>query len=203
MLKELLYHIIYNTGSFLMVGAILGLISTILISRLGIINMLLEKIDEIGGFNKFQMTPIKLAHDFTVEQGVHWTIALQIKNIGFNKSNLTNWTFNFITENNKKFNGKPIYSIQKINIKDNKQYPFSNLYELANAPLDQGASIVAAIQFNIDGLSQKMFNEKFTIILEAKDNKDRKVKFKIKSQTLLTEDYETIAELHDVVVNAF
>lgn len=71
MLKELLYHIIYNTGSFLMVGAILGLISTILISRLGIINMLLEKIDEIGGFNKFQMTPIKLAHDFTVEQGVH------------------------------------------------------------------------------------------------------------------------------------
>lgn len=48
-----------------------------------------------------------------------------------------------------------------------------------------------------------MFNEKFTIILEAKDNKDRKVKFKIKSQTLLTEDYETIAELHDVVVNAF
>lgn len=196
MLKELLYHITNNTGPFLMATGTLGMIVMIILSRLGIINMLLEKIDGIGGFNKFRITPHHFAHNFVSEKGTAIvTLVVQVKNIGFNKSNLNEWRLCFITKDGKNFSAAPLYQSSKIDINyDNRiKYSYSvdmSLYKLTQKPLDPGESVMGVIQFEITGLSKNMLDENCTIILEAKDNKDKKIKFK----TTLKIFYEILNE---------
>lgn len=149
MLKELLYHVTNNTGPFLMITGIFELVVMILLSKFGIINKFQEKIDQIGGINRFKITPIDLGQDST---NLTLTIAVQIKNIGFNESNLTNWSLTLITGDKEKIIGTPCYSMDKITIMmgDKKTYTFPKLYENSNVILEAGKSIVGAIQFNIN-----------------------------------------------------
>lgn len=209
MLKELLYHVTNNTGPFLMVTGILGIIVMIILSRLGVINMLLEKIDEIGGFNKFRITPHYFAHDFVSEKGsARFTIVIQVKNIGFNKSNLNEWSLYFITKDGKNFSAVPLYQKDTIYINYNNGIKFSYpadkaLYKLTQKSLDLGESVTGVIQFAIPGFSEEMFNENCTIILKAKDNKDKKIKFETTLKIFYERKDELIAELHDIAVNQF
>jgi hypothetical protein len=200
MLKELLYHVTNNTGPFLMITGIFGLVVMILLLKFGIINKFQEKIDQIGGINRFKITPIDLGQDPT---NLTLTIAVQIKNIGFNESNLTNWSLALITEDKEKIIGTPCYSMDKITITmgDKKTYTFPKLYENSNVILEAGKSIVGAIQFNINYSPQRIFNEQFVIILAAEDNRGKNLQFKIPKKSIQT-PRELIAELHDIAKNA-
>lgn len=190
-----------------MVTGIFGMIVMIILSRLGIVDMLLEKIDEIGGFNKFRITPRYFAHSFVLEEGkAIFTLVVQVKNIGFNKSNLNEWSLCFITKDGKNFSATSLYQKDKIDINyDNGiKYSYSvdmSLYKLTQKPLDPGESITGVIQFAITGFSKNMLDENYIIILKAKDNKDKKIKFKTTLKIFFEKREELIAELHDIAVN--
>ena len=206
MLQWILYQIIHNTGPFLITVGVLGLGIMIIFKRFGILDQMQNKVNEIGGFTKFTMKPIKFAYCMLGDQSFRLTIAMQIRNIGFNKSNLNNWNFYFTTANNKRFKGEPVYSTDTnipIIMSDKKSYPFPILYIESTKLLDQGESIIGAIQFNINGISlEEIDNKKCIIQLEAKDNKDSTKKFKETLKIFFERDNELIAELHDVVKNA-
>lgn len=206
-LEKIPFITINNGGWFLLTIGLLGLITMITLMRIGVYDKFIEKIDSISGFNKFRITLRFFAHNFNQEP-CYLTVVVQVKNIGFNKSNLTEWSLDFITDDGKNFSGSALYQKDQINIKTSggKQLPFSadkSLYNITKNQIEPGESVTGVIQFSIIGLSEIMLNKNCIVVLKAKDNKDRKIKFKTKLTIFYERNSETIADLHDIMTNAF
>lgn len=130
------------------------------------------------------------------------TLVIQVKNIGSNESNLTNWSLDFFEEDREKFEGEPIYQRNTIYI----DYPETKiafpvdkaLYNLTENPIKPGETVAGVIQFQFP----TKFNQEFQLILKARDNKDKEFNFKISSKEFNKKQTEFIAGMHDIIINS-
>lgn len=197
-----------NGGWFILMMGFVALILTVTLKRVGIFDKFVEWIDEVGRFSRFRIMPRFVSGKVDLYEPSFLNIAVQVKNIGSNTSNLTDWELLIKTKDGRDFKGSPVYHKGIINVKTGNQghLIFSEkeaLYKLTQSPISPGVSITGVMQFKISGLSQEEINEdECIIILKALDNKDGEIKSMTTIGEIKSRGHQLISELHNISVNS-